>query len=619
VTSDVPNPDTETRSPGAIASGVPSSRYLAVPWRSVVLTLTVVTALFCAGVITGLSVTYARRSKARILEQEQLNALKAALAERPTDEALIATIHREDLAQRTRYAADRVVFRRGAYLLLAAGIALVLSAKWLVSFNPRGPRPVALSEQWQRPTTRATAHRGLIGLAGASALMTALVAAVLAWPFDPLPPTDWQQVLAGPPPAEPVYTDTWPRFRGPTGLGMAPPGDWPTEWNAATRTNVLWKIPIPGEGKGSPVVWGNRVFLTSADIKRRELHVICVNRTTGDILWKRTLKPAFDDWTPQDRQDFADGEDMLTDTGWAAPTPATDGERVYVTFATADIAAVDFDGHVVWQRNLGAPESMYGLASSLLVHKGLVIWQLDQGASADEQYSALLALDPKTGETAWRADRPVPNSWTTPIVVKVGESRELITAANPWVIAYDPDSGVELWRADVLYGDVAPSPVAADGVVFVTNDNAKTAAIRTGGTDNVTETNVLWDYEEGLPDTASPLCDGRRFLQADAGGLVTCLDAKTGTLIWEHEFPTGFDASPTLTPSSLVYLPDTSGRIHIFELADTFKARGAGDVGEPIAASPAFCDSRIYIRGSKHLFCIGERKSGKSRRTEDEP
>ena len=589
MTSDVPNTDTQARSPGAIASGVPSSRYLAVPWRGMVLALTVITALFCAGVITGLSVTYARRSRRRIIDQERLNALKAQLAETPDDEQLTAAIRGEDLILRRRYFADRVVFQRGAYVLLAAGIALVLSAKWYVSFRPRGPRSGKRADLLPPPAP-VTARRSLFGLAGVSALMALVLVAVILSPFDPLPP---------------LATDNWPRFRGPTGVGVVEAGDWPLEWDAASGKNILWKCPIPGEGKSSPVIWGSRIFLTSADMENLILYVVCIDRTTGRILWTKDLKPGFEKWTQRQREDF----EVMEDTGWAAPTPATDPpdpEHVFVTFATGDVACFDFAGNLLWRRNIGPPENMYGMASSLLVHEGLLLWQVDQGMDGEEGLSALLALDTKTGKTVWEADRPVPNSWTTPVIVEVDGNLELITAANPWVIAYDPEIGLELWRANVLEGDAAPSPVYADGVVFVTNEGAQAAAIRAGGSDDVSETDVLWTNEEGVPDMASPVCDGKRFLQATGTGLVTCLDAATGKLIWEHEFACGFKASPTLV-GSLVYLPGDEGETYIFELADTFTLRSTARLGEAIEATPAFGDSCIYIRGNKNLFCIGQK------------
>ena len=587
MTDYTPSPDLQARSPGAVASGVPSWRFLAPAWRGVALALTVVTALFCAGVITGLGATYARRSERRILDQERLNALKAQLAKNPADEQLTAAVRDEDVRLRRRYFADRVVFQRGAYLLLAGGIAVVLSAKWFVSFNPRGPRGVRRADLLDRPPAAAVARRSLAGLGGILALMTAGLVAVILFPVDPL---------------RPPATGTWPRFRGPAGLGLVAQGDWPLEWDAATGKNILWKCPIPGKGKSSPIVSGYRVFITSADMEGQILYVVCVDRTTGRILWTKDFKPDFSKWTQQGRDDFH----VSGDTGWAAATPATDGRYVFAAFATADVACLDLAGKVLWRRNLGAPESMYGMASSLLVHEGMLLWQVDQGSDAEEGLSALLALDANTGQDLWRADRPVGNSWSTPILVKVGKYLELVTAANPWVIAYDPSTGLELWRANVLGGDVAPSPVFADGVVFVSNDGAKAAAIRAGGSGDVSETDVLWTSEEGMPDIASPLCDGKRLLQATGGGRVTCLDAATGKMIWEHEFTCGFKASPTLV-GNLVYLPGDDGETYIFELADTFALRTAAHLGEPIDATPAFVESRIYIRGEKHLFSIGER------------
>ena len=203
----------------------------------------------------------------------------------------------------------------------------------------------------------------------------------------------------------------------------------------------------------------------------------------------------------------ADDIKVLPETGYAAPTPATDGERVYATYASSDVAAVDFNGKVVWARNLGKPESPYGRASSLLVYKDKVIVQFDRGMEPADGLSALLALDAKTGKTVWSTPRPVRSCWCTPILVPVGEHVEMVANGSPWIMAYDPETGRELWRCAGMASDVACSPTFAGGLVFVTNENAKVLAIRPGGAGDVTRTNVVWSAEDGMSDAASPVAD----------------------------------------------------------------------------------------------------------------
>jgi len=248
--------------------------------------------------------------------------------------------------------------------------------------------------------------------------------------------------------------------------------------------------------------------------------------------------------------DEEEEEEIYEDTGYAAPTAGTDGERVYVTFATADIAALDFEGKIVWQQNFGPADNVYSMSSSLALFKDRVIWQLDKGASADEEKSSILALEGKTGEVVWQTPRPVGASWSSPVVVQTPGGPRIFTTAAPWVTAYEPEFGAEIWRASGLSGDVAPAAVYADGKVFATNEYAQVMAIRDDGQSDVTETHVVWIAEDGMSDAPSPLCDGKVLFQAHSSGQLTCFDAQTGKLLWEKEF--GY---PPFIPSDVLDWP----------------------------------------------------------------
>jgi outer membrane protein assembly factor BamB len=402
-----------------------------------------------------------------------------------------------------------------------------------------------------------------------------------------------------PPAAVPAgeFKENWPRFRGPGGMGIVPGGDWPTAWNGANGEGIVWKAEVPSSGKSSPVIWGDRIFLTGSDGKSQD--VMCFDRTTGKLLWRKSAEAA-----REEKED--EPLDVSGDTGYAAPTPATDGTRIYAFFATGDLLAFDFKGNIVWKRNLGSPRNNYGIATSPIIHKNLVIVQFDRGSSAEDGFSAILGIDAETGAEMWRTERPVCNSWATPVCVETKNGFRLFTAANPWVICYDPALGIEQWKADVLTGDVAPSPVYADGFVYVTNQNSQVAAIRADGEGDVTKTHVAWTADKGMPDASSPISDGKYFLQAESSGLVTCYNARNGKLLWEKEFECAFWASPTLAGNT-VYLPSADGSTRIFRLGDKFEDVASPGLGEGIYATPAFCDSLICMRGEKHLFCVGRK------------
>jgi outer membrane protein assembly factor BamB len=230
---------------------------------------------------------------------------------------------------------------------------------------------------------------------------------------------------------------------------------------------------------------------------------------------------------------------------------------------------------------------------------------LDQG-SGDDGLSALIALEAHSGKTVWQTQRPVPNSWASPIVINTGGREEIVTCGSPWVIGYDPATGTELWRADCLGGDVAPSPIYANGLVFGVNASYYLAAIRPGGQGDVTKTHIAWTAEEGLPDICSPVSNGELvFLLTTYGGILTCYDAQDGSLVWENKLGTAFRSSPTLVGNRL-YLMSQSGVMFIVEAGREYQELGSAELGEASNACPAFLDGRIYIRGKEHLYCIGE-------------
>jgi len=565
------------------------------PLRSLAVMLLLVAALFSGAVAGALAMLWLSQPVVRP-DTSALDALRAQLRRTPENEALKDLLRREDARLRRQYLLYQRRLRTGALLLLVGVAAAVAAARWYAALDPQPVRPSTPAERQdtERWVARRRRQMAAIGLAALAATGLWFALGTAGGPDLPEPaPKGSPPTPPGPKPKH-AFKENWPRFRGPTGLGIVRAGVWPTAFNGRTGENILWKTPVPLPGNSSPVVWGGRVFVTGADEKRQE--VFCFDRADGRLLWRTAVT------APRPKGfEF----EVMAETGYAAPTPATDGERVYVTYASADVAAVDLEGRLVWARNLGAPENAYGRATSLLVYRDTVILQFDRGGGADEGLSALVALDAKTGKDAWRTPRPVGNSWSTPVVVEVGGNPTLLTTGAPWTIAYDPDSGAELWRAGGLSGDVAPSPVYAGGLVFVTNEYAKAMAIRAGGSGDVTKTHIAWTAEEGLSDASSPLATERFFLQVHSGGLITCYDAKKGALLWEHQLDGTVWASPTLA-GDIVYLPSEDGKVYLFELGAKYAPQRTCDLGEPLLATPAFVDGQIILRGKKHLFCIGK-------------
>jgi outer membrane protein assembly factor BamB len=301
--------------------------------------------------------------------------------------------------------------------------------------------------------------------------------------------------------------------------------------------------------------------------------------------------------------------EVMEDTGYAAPTPATDGERVHAFFATADLVTLDRDGTVLWARNLGTPDNLYGIATSLLFAGDRLIVQFDQGRDPEEGLSVLLALDGRTGTTLWQTPRPVDNSWSTPVLVETDAGLELVTSGDPWVISYDPARGTERWRAQGLRGDVAPSPVVAGGFCVVTNEYATLLAIRLGGTGDVTATHIAWTATDDLSDAPCPVSDGTLLLQVHSSGVVTCYDLVTGELQWDlGELPDGSSiwASPVLVGGDVFLFTEEGTTFRLPLTRSAPEPELVGQLGENVYGSPAYGDGCIYVRGETHLFCIGD-------------
>ena len=526
------------------------------------------------------------------LSSKELEQLRTSLIKAPQDQTLIVKIRELDLELRRQYFRHREFAEAGAYLLLGGIVLFLISTKFLLAYRRQLPVPPegGLEPAAElRQANRAFQAVALLGvLVGGVSLVSGLISkgsplAQEASEAEALPTFASAEEML----------QNWPRFRGPNGLGVAQYANSPESWDGASGEGILWKTPIPLPGKNSPVVWEDRIFLTGATEDERALY--CVDANSGEILWQDQITGIAD--SP------AEAPEVMDDTGLAAPTVATNGRYVGAIFANGDLVCYDLQGRRIWERNLGMPDNMYGHASSLTTFENLLIVLYDQ-ADAEAGLSSLMAFDMATGEITWDTERPVPNSWATPIVIEFEGRHEIITCADPWVISYDARTGAEIWRVECLSGDVAPSPIYANELVYVTNDYAVCAAIRPGGTGNVTETHIVWTVEDGLPDISSPLSNGELIFLMMTYGPLTCYDAKTGELVWEGDIEGEYQASPTLV-GDMVYLLSAEGEMLRIAASREYQELGRASIDERCLASPAFLDGRIYIRGEENLYCIG--------------
>lgn len=389
----------------------------------------------------------------------------------------------------------------------------------------------------------------------------------------------------------PTRAENWPGWRGPHGDGRSDETNLPTRWSASE--NVHWKTPISGAGHSSPVVWGDRIFLTTAIEADGTRRLICLNRLDGKTLWERdVLKGPLE--ARHDRNSFA------------SATPATDGKHVYVSFLEdpdVQLICYDVEGNELWRRSPGTFSSVHGFASCPVLHENLVILNGDQDAKA-----WIVAYDKATGEERWRVDRPNRvRSYCTPLVIDVDGVKQLVLSGSKCVAAYDPATGKQLWIIDGPTDQFVASLVYTDGVLFVTGGfpQLHMLGIDPAGRGNVTKTHVLWRTHKGVSYVPSPVASGNWFFNVSDNGIASCFEAKTGKLMWKERV--GRRHSPSaIAGGGHVYFLDDDGETFVIKAAPHFKLVSQNSLGEPCAASPAVAEGQLFIRTESHLFCIGK-------------
>ena len=531
---------------------------------------------------------------------KELEVLKTEFRDNPDDKQLLPKIRRlylqirQDRIRKLDLQIRQIRMRRwdfsqrGSYLLLSGVIVFLIGFKSASAYKKKLPSPQPLPDKLNQQIRTAIYARWTVTVGLLILASSAMFLATRPW-ID-FSAADMQVTSY---PSMEEIKKNWPRFHGPGGLGISAYTNAPSSWNGKKDEAILWKSKVPMPGHNSPIVWEDRVFVTGANINTREVY--CFDALSGKLLWKRgvttgSTKPieVMDDGGP----------------GYAAPTAVTDGRRVCAIFPTGDVGCFDFDGKELWTRNLGIPDNGYGHSTSLAMYRNLLLIQYDQGGAEDEM-SKLIALDTFTGRTVWETKRPVPNSWSSPIVAEIGNQHQIITCADPWVIAYDPN-GAELWRAKCLGGEIAPSPIYAAGRIFAIEPYATLIAIKPDGRGDVTKTHIEWSIEENTPDTCCPVSNEKFIFLLTSDGMLTCYKTADGTKVWEKDLIMNFLASPSLVGNHL-YLLSEKGVMIIAETGTEYKEVAKCELGEECFASPAFMDGRIYIRGMENLYCIGDK------------
>lgn len=532
------------------------------------------------------------------LTSHALAEKKDMLRDEPSNEQLKEEIRSLDLRIRQRFFRHLGLNQTGALLLIGGLAAFVLAARRLAALRAAPPSPRRQTDAESVEIRQRMAGRRALAATAMVVAGVLLMPAFLGKTIVPDGEAGLAALLASetdidPGAAAEEYLAQWPQFRGPTGDGVAVAKSIPTDWDGSTGAGIAWKSSVSLPGFGSPIVWGDRVFVTGGDATARA--VFCFAASNGALLWRQRVPnmPA-PPGAKLEVQEF---------TGTAASTPATDGLRVFAIFATGELVAFRFDGRLAWSRHLGVPENPYGFATSLVVHQQKLIVQYDQG-QAEEGKSRLYALDTATGRVVWEQRRELPSSWTTPLVYVHKGQTQLAVLSQPLAMAYDPASGRELWRADCLGADLAPSPVFASGLLYVVHPNVSIIALRVDGANDVTRSHIAWQNEDGAPDITSPVTDGRHLFAVTTWGTLTCLDAASGEKLAEKDLEMEFNASPVLVGNRLI-LVATTGTMLVTSADPGLEVLAQAELGEKVHASPAIVNGRLYLRSLAHLYAIG--------------
>jgi outer membrane protein assembly factor BamB len=393
-------------------------------------------------------------------------------------------------------------------------------------------------------------------------------------------------------PAEGEAAKYWSRWRGPSGQGLVTGPGYPDRWSATE--NILWKTAVPGGGNSSPIVWGDRIFLTTAYDGGVRLALRAYNRTDGKLVWE-TFAPE------------GGAESVHQKNGNASATPATDGERIYVSFGNRGLMAFDFEGKLVWRQNFGTIRNYWGSAGSPLLYKDRVILYQDQSAGA-----FVAAFDARTGRQLWRTTRDGTVGWGTPIAIRVDDHDELIVHGQSKVQAYNPDTGRELWRCNGSLQEVIPTAVVGYGMLFCSSGRAgPTLAIRPGGQGDVTRSHLVWSSPRGSPFVPSPILYREHlYMVNDMQSIATAFEAMTGNTLWQGRLGVaqkeGFSASPVAFDGKVFFTND-QGETFVLRAGSEFQVLHVNDIGERMLASPALVDGRWYVRTERNLIAIGIR------------
>jgi outer membrane protein assembly factor BamB len=519
------------------------------------------------------------------LNSPSLQSVKEQFDRDPDNRDKADQVRAIDLMARKAYFSSRWQVETGSYLLLAGAFVFALFQRLIA-----GSEKTAKSLRPDKPDIdleRTRNRRYLVVSAGAVTLLAVISSFVL------------RKELPAPGRSSPVSQNTksavvlteayqpgevnYPFFRGEGSRGIAGGTGYPTEWNGTVGNNIKWKIAVPKPGKNSPVIWGDKLFLTGA--VNADCEIYCINKKTGETIWTGSGSGF-----PGASLEVPESD---TEAGMAVPTAAVSENEVCAVFGNGNLVCFDHNGKLKWGKNVGVPQGTYGFSSSLVIYDKLLLVQYDS-----QDKITLSGYELGTGELKWettRSGRPVNSS---PVLANFDGQPQLLINGNPNVSAFDPVSGKELWSLPGVSGDVAPSLAVNSKMVFAAQDYFNVIAIKPGKAGA-----TVWQDNTFTPDASSPVANDKFLFIATGSGDVACYDSEKGDTLWSHYFKDPFYASPIIAADH-VYLLDRAGVMHIVKADGEFQLVAESPIGERTDCTPAFSEKTIYIRTKENLYCI---------------
>lgn len=490
-----------------------------------------------------------------------------------------------DLMARKAYFSSRWQVETGSYLLLAGAIVFVLTQR-VITRDEKIKRSLPKRPDINQEKKNS---RKLVIISAGAILILAVISSFILREKLPTPGSISANPENANKPAK-INDDrlkagdvNYPFFRGPGSNGIAAGTGYPTEWNGKEGKNIKWKIPVPKPGKNSPVIWGDKLFITGAEGSVCEVY--CIDKNKGKILWTGSASgfPGSSSAVPE-----SDSE-----AGMAVPTAAVCRDGVFALFGNGNLVCFNLDGKLLWGKNLGVPKSTYGFSASLLIYQNLVLVQYDS-----QDKISISGYNIADGEKKWetpRKGRPVNSS---PILSVFDGQPQVMINGNPSVSSFDPVTGRELWSLPGVSGDVAASLAANTRLVYAVADYYKLIALKPGANGS-----SAWEDNTFTPDVSSPAADENFLFVTTGNGDAACYNAVKGDTLWSHYFGEPFYASPVICDNK-VWMLDRSGIMHIAEAAKAFKLIAESPLGENTDCTPAFSEKKIYLKSKTSLYCI---------------